>query len=209
MFGDLGGSPVATSAAKEGTAATPTRSPAARTTRSGEFSDRAYTGITLIKVLSEPYRMDEKLGLDFLGFPATNGRSRLYGGWPQVQRDRAFHDRIRGERKLPYVDDNWQHQYSAEPPPGEGRSYLPAPAATSSPGVEPFETGTGPVRFSSRRANHHPRGAFAKRVQHVANFLLGLRRRFRPADSFEDNQTRSRNWQFSTFVKDQWQIGRA
>ena len=25
---------------------------------------------------------------------------------------------------------------------------------------------------------------------------------------FEDNYTRSRNWQFSTFVKDQWQVTR-
>ena len=34
-------------------------------------------------MLSEPDRIDENLGTDYLGIPGTNGTDRLDGGWPQ------------------------------------------------------------------------------------------------------------------------------
>ena len=37
----------------------------------------------LINTNAEPPRLDENLGLDYLGLPGTNGPSREYGGWPQ------------------------------------------------------------------------------------------------------------------------------
>jgi hypothetical protein len=73
----------------------------------------AYTGITKIKVLSEPFRMEENLGLDFLGIPGTNGPSRLYGGWPQFNVTNLSMIGYAGSENSPYLDDNWQYQYSA------------------------------------------------------------------------------------------------
>jgi len=43
----------------------------------------SYYAWTSVNFNAEPPRLDEKLGLDYLGLPGTNGPSRLYGGWPQ------------------------------------------------------------------------------------------------------------------------------
>ena len=67
----------------------------------------------MIQVLSEPFRMDENLGLDFLGIPGTNGPDRLYGGWPQFAVTGFSTIGYAGSEHSPYVDDNWQYQYSA------------------------------------------------------------------------------------------------
>jgi hypothetical protein len=82
MFGDLGGQPVHTPAAKagEGLGDTYTITGSANYALAPTFMIESYTEITLIQVLSEPFRMDENLGLEFLGIPGTNGSSRLYGG---------------------------------------------------------------------------------------------------------------------------------
>ncbi len=39
-------------------------------------------GFNLLDTNSEQIRLDEKLGLDFLGIPGTNGPRRYQGGWP-------------------------------------------------------------------------------------------------------------------------------
>jgi hypothetical protein len=213
MFGDLGGSPVATSAAKAGNGLgdTYTITGSANYTLRSNFLIEAYTGITLIKVLSEPFRMDENLGLDFLGIPGTNGPSRLYGGWPQFNVTNLSMIGYAGSENSPYVDDNWQHQYSANATWVKGNHTFRFGGDIVRQALNRFETGSGSGTFAFTGGPTTILGGASPNVFNtVANFLLGLPTSISTSRiPFEDNQTRSRNWQFSTFVKDQWQIGRA
>jgi hypothetical protein len=204
---------VATSAAKAGNGLgdTYTITGSANYTLRPNFLIEAYTGITLIKVLSEPYRMDEKLGLDFLGIPGTNGPSRLYGGWPQFNVTGLSMIGYAGSENSPYVDDNWQHQYSANATWVKGAHTFRFGGDIVRQALDRFETGSGSGTFQFTGGPTTILGGASPNVyNNVANFLLGLPTTISTSRiPFEDNQTRSRNWQFSTFVKDQWQIGRA
>ena len=81
--------------------ATPTRSPAARSyVLSPNFLIDTYAGITTIEVLSEPDRMDENLGLDFLGIPGTNGPDRVARRLAALRHHQLLGHRLRGQREL-------------------------------------------------------------------------------------------------------------
>ena len=213
MFGDLGGSPVATSAAKagHGLGDTYTITGSANYTLRSNFLIEAYTGITLIKVLSEPFRMEENLGLEFLGIPGTNGPSRLYGGWPQFNVTNLSMIGFAGSENSPYVDDNWQHQYSANATWVKGNHTVRFGGDIVRQALNRFEAGNGSGTFAFAGGPTTISGGPSPNVFNtVANFLLGLPTSVSTTRiPFENNQTRSRNWQFSTFVKDQWQMNRA
>ena len=167
-----------------------------------------YTGITTIKVLSEPDRLDENLGLDFLGIPGTNGPDRLYGGWPHFNITNYSNIGYAGSSNSPYIDDNWQVQYTAN--------------ATYTKGAHTFRFGGDIVRQAMNRAepsegsgSFHVWRQVRRRFRAVRpatssirspRFCSGYPPAFRERSSrLNDFRTRSRNWQFSTFVKDQWQ----
>src|SRR5262245_7981630 len=213
MFGDLGGSPVATSAAKagHGLGDTYTITGSANYTLRSNFLIEAYTGITLIKVLSEPFRMEENLGLEFLSIPGTNGPSRLYGGWPQFNVTNLSMIGFAGSENSPYVDDNWQHQYSANATWVKGNHTVRFGGDIVRQALNRFEAGNGSGTFAFAGGPTTISGGPSPNVFNtVANFLMGLPTSVSTTRiPFENNQTRSRNWQFSTFVKDQWQMNRA
>ena len=115
MFGALGGLPINNTAAKAGTGLgdTYTFTGSGSYVLSPNFLIDTYAGITTIEVLSEPDRLDENLGLDFLGIPGTNGTDRLLGGWPHFDITNYSGIGYAGSANSPYVDDNWQVQYTA------------------------------------------------------------------------------------------------
>jgi hypothetical protein len=212
MFGDLGGQPVHTTAAKagKGLGDTYTITGSANYTLAPNLLIEAYTGITLIQVLSEPFRMDENLGLEFLGIPGTNGPSRLYGGWPQFDVTGLSRIGYAGSENSPYVDDNWQYQYSANTTWVKGVHTFRIGGDIVRQALNRFETGNGSGTFTFGGGPTTILGGPSPNVfNNVATFLLGLPTQIQKSIiPFEDNQTRSRNWQFSVFAKDQWQIGR-
>jgi len=213
MFGDLGGSPVFTTAAKagHGLGDTYTITGSANYTLKSNFLIEAYTGITKIKVLSEPFRMDENLGLDFLGIPGTNGPGRLYGGWPQFNVTSLSMIGYAGSENSPYLDDNWQYQYSANATWVKGHHTFRFGGDIVRQALNRFEAGNGSGTFAFSGGPTTISGGPSPNVFNtVANFLLGLPTSISTTRiPFENNQTRSRNWQFSAFVKDQWQVNRA
>jgi hypothetical protein len=213
MFGDLGGSPVFTTAAKagHGLGDTYTITGSANYTLKSNLLIEAYTGITKIKVLSEPFRMEENLGLDFLGIPGTNGPSRLYGGWPQFNVTNLSMIGYAGSENSPYLDDNWQYQYSANATWVKGNHTVRFGGDIVRQALNRFEAGNGSGTFAFAGGPTTISGGPSPNVFNtVANFLLGLPTSVSTTRiPFENNQTRSRNWQFSTFVKDQWQVNRA
>jgi|KBSSwiStaDraftv2_1062776.scaffolds.fasta_scaffold21337_3 outer membrane receptor protein involved in Fe transport len=212
MFGKLGGVPINETASKAGTGLGDTYT----ITGSGSYVLSpnvlidTYTGITTIQVLSEPDRLDEKLGLDFLGIPGTNGPDRLYGGWPHFSfNPNNIYSQIgyAGSNNSPYIDDNWQAQYTANVTYTKGAHTFrfggdivrqAMNRAEPSEGSGSFQFGGGPTTLSG--------GASPNQFNTFATFLLGLPTNVsRTIFPFENFRTRSRNWQFSTFVKDQWQ----
>jgi hypothetical protein len=212
MFGELGGPPVHVPAAKMGKGLGDTYTITGSMTYAlkPSFLIEAYTGITLIKVLSEPPRMDENLGLDFLGIPGTNGPSRLYGGWPQFDITGYSLIGYSGSQGSPYLDDNWQHQYSANASWTKGAHIIRFGGDIVRQGLNRFETGNGSGTFTFGGGPTTTLGGPSPSLyNNFASFLLGLPTQIAKSEiPFEDNQTRSRNWQFSLFAKDQWQIGR-
>jgi carboxypeptidase family protein/TonB-dependent receptor-like protein len=209
MFGALGGLPINSTAAKAGTGLgdTYTFTGSASYVVSPNFLVDTYSGITTIEVLSEPDRMEEKLGLEFLGIPGTNGPIREAGGWPHFDISNYSGIGYAGSANSPYVDDNWQVQYTAN--------------ATYTRGAHTFRFGGDIVRQAMNRhelGNGSGSFAFAggptalsggpsvNQFNTFASFLLGLPTGVsKGVIPFEDGYTRSRNWQFSFFAKDQWQ----
>ncbi len=213
MFGDLGGPPVHMPAAKmgDGLGDTYTITGSATYALRQNFLIETYTGITLIQVLSEPPRMDENLGLDFLGIPGTNGPSRLYGGWPQFDVTGFSQIGYSGSMGSPYIDDNWQYQYSANASWTKGAHIFRFGGDIVRQALNRFETGNGSGTFTFAGGPTTTLGGASPNLyNNFGSFLLGLPTQIAKSEiPFEDNQTRSRNWQFSLFAKDQWHIGRA
>lgn len=213
MFGDLGGAPVHVPAAKMGKGLGDTYTITGSVTYAARQNllVEAYTGITLIQVLSEPPRMDENLGLDFLGIPGTNGPNRLYGGWPQFDVTGFSTIGYAGSQGSPYLDDNWQYQYSANASWTKGAHIIRFGGDIARQALNRFETGSGSGFFTFGGGPTTTVGGAAPGLyNNFASFLLGLPTQIQKSEiPFENNQTRSRNWQFSLFAKDQWQIGRA
>jgi hypothetical protein len=213
MFGDLGGQPVHVPAAKMGKGLGDTYTITGSVTYAvtPTLLVEAYTGITLIEVLSEPPRMNENLGLDFLGIPGTNGPSPLYGGWPQFDITGFSIIGYSGSQGSPYIDDNWQHQYSANATWTKGSHIFRFGGDIVRQALNRFETGNGSGTFTFAGGPTATLGGASPNLyNNFASFLLGLPTTIAKSEiPFEDNQTRSRNWQFSLFAKDQWHIGRA
>jgi len=81
---ELGGDPIAGGNVGVGSGLTHSLTVAGTYTVSPTFIVDAYFGYTLMDTKVEQPRLDENVGLDFLGLPGTNGTRRLEGGWPQI-----------------------------------------------------------------------------------------------------------------------------
>ena len=212
MFGDLGGLPVNAPAFKMGTGlgdiVTITGSGSYVVTPT--FLIDTYTGVTLIEILSEPPRMDENLGLDLLGIPGTNGSNRLYGGWPNFSVSSYSPIGYTGGNGTPYIDDNWQYQYTANATWTNGSHTVKFGGDIVRQGMNRHELGNGSGAFSfSGGPTALSGGPSPNQFNSFASFLLGLPTGVsKSVIPFEDHRTRSRNWQFSFFARDQWQATR-
>ncbi|MEJ7606817.1 MAG: hypothetical protein WKF37_11250 [Bryobacteraceae bacterium] len=115
VFGDaLGGPPISGLAGNPGRGEGNTYSTTAAATYliSSSFIADAYVGWTAPESSSEQARLDEKIGLDFLGIPGTNGTGRLKGGWPRFQISDYTTVGI-NEDYMPYYRRDPQFQYVA------------------------------------------------------------------------------------------------
>ena len=205
MFGDLGGLPVNETAAKAGTGLgdTYTITGSGSYVLSPNFLIDTYTGHHHDQVLSEPDRTGRE-SRPRLPRHSRHQRRRIacYGGWPQFNDHQLLAaSAMPGSNNSPYIDDNWQVQYTAN--------------ATWTKGAHTFKFGGDIVRQAMNRARArrrlrqlHVRAAARRRSQGGAvgepvQQLRGVparaadRRLAERSFPFEDNHTRSRNWQFS------------
>ncbi len=114
VFGQLGGRPigpaVGTGNPGNGDGGTYSLTTAATYMLRPNLIVDAYYGYTRMDTNSQQPRLDEKLGLDFLGIPGTNGPRRFEGGWPRFQID-GFDTLGIAEDFMPYFRRDPQYQY--------------------------------------------------------------------------------------------------
>jgi outer membrane receptor protein involved in Fe transport len=209
MFDRLGGLPVNSTAAKAGTGLgdTYTFTGSASYVVTPTFLVDAYLGITTIGVNSEPDRLGENLGLDYLGIPGTNGTDRLYGGWPHFTINNYSNIGYAGSSHSPYIDDNWQVQYTANATWTKATHTFKFGGDIVRQALNRHELGDGSGSFTFAGGPTQIQGGpAANQFNSFAAFLLGLPTGIsKSVIPFENSYTRSRNWQFSFFIKDQWQ----
>lgn len=171
----------------------------------------SYYAWTSVNFNAEPPRLDEKLGLEYLGLPGTNGPSRLYGGWPQfsVTTYANMGNPGSGGDGGPVVDANRQYQYTANASWTKGSHNIRFGGDIVRQGLTRFETGASAGVFNFGGGASVLRGASTNQFNSFSDFLLGLptsvQKTFIP---FEDSRNTTRTWQYSFFVKDQWQTSR-
>lgn len=172
----------------------------------------SYFAWTSINFNAEPPRLDENLGRDFLGIPGTNGPDRLYGGWPtfSVNSYAAMGNPGSGSAGGPVVDANRQYQYTANASWTKGTHTVRFGGDIVRQGLTRFETGAsaGVFNFTGGPTTIQG-GPTANQFNSFANLLLGLptsvQKSFIP---FDNSRNTTRNWQYSFFLKDQWQVTR-
>jgi hypothetical protein len=112
LFGPLGGPPVNGGNPGNGNGGTYSSTAAITYTVSPTFVIDAYYGYMRADTTSEQLRLDEKLGLDYLKIPGTNGPRRFEGGWPRFEIN-GFTNIGVNEEYMPYYRRDPQYQYVA------------------------------------------------------------------------------------------------
>jgi len=219
-FGKLVGPSVSSTAGKlgPGFGDVYTMSVSATYVASPTFVFDTYYAWTSVNFNSEPPRLDEKLGLDYLGIPGTNGPSRLYGGWPQF----GFGGNLAtnwaplgnpgsGSDGGPVFDANRQKQYTANASWSKGSHNIRFGSDIVRQGLTRFETGSSAGQFTFDGGTTALRGgpSVSPIFNSFASFLIGAPNQVQKSlIPFEDNRNTTRSWQYSFFVKDQWQASR-
>lgn len=171
-----------------------------------------YISGTLINTNAEPPRLDENLGREYLGIPGTNGPSREYGGWPtfSINNYAALGNPGSGGAGGPVVERNRQRQYTGNASWTKGSHQIRFGGDVIQYGLNRFETGAAPGAFTfAGGPTTIPNGPSANQYHSFATFLLGLPTQVQKTlIPFDNNRNTTRNYSYSFYVKDQWQISR-
>ena len=153
----------------------------------------------------------ENKGSDWLGIPGTNGRNAWEGGTPFFDLD-GYTDFGTIEDFMPYYRADDQYQAVANMNWLKGRhnirfgsdvyytalNHIQPEISDDSFGARGgFEFNAGPTQL---------RGTSANNFQSFASFLLGLPSRVGRL-RLNDAPYTTRSWQYSFYIRDQWQIG--
>jgi len=168
-------------------------------------------GWTRMDTNVEQSRLDEKIGLDFLGIPGTNGPRRFEGGWPRFSID-GFSPLGIANNFMPYFRTDPQWQYTANANWLKGSHNIrfgidfsfqhlnhaqPEFYGNSEPAQGGFVFGGGPTALRG--------GDAPNQFNSFATFLLGLPtqvgRMLQVPDIYT---TRTRN--YSLYIGDRWQV---
>ena len=213
VFGDLGG-PGASSYAGNvghGWGNTVGTTIAGTYAFSSNFIVDANFGYTRMYSAVEQPRLDEKLGLDFLGIPGTNGPRRFEGGWPRFTITDFANMGVQ-DNFMPYyrTDPQWVYVANANWTKGKHNIRFGMDWAHQQmnhtqpefPGAEHgaqggFTFGGGPTQIQG--------GPGGNRYNNVATFLLGYHTVAGRILQVPDVYT-TRVWQYSYYIRDQWQV---
>jgi outer membrane receptor protein involved in Fe transport len=213
-FGDSGGVPVSSAGGKIGNGFGNVYS----TTFSGTYVAKptfivdSYFGITIANNNQEPPRLGENLGLTLLGLPGTNGPTRAYGGWPEFLIDNysALGNPGSGGTGGPIIYKDSNYQYTANATWTHATHNVRFGFDIARQGINHFETTSSSGQFNfSGGPTTIKGGPSPNQFNSYAAFLLGqtssVNKDFLP---FDNSQLTSREWEYSMFVQDGWQVSR-
>jgi len=162
-----------------------------------------YVGYTVIDNAVENTRLDEKLGLDFLGIPGTNGPSREYGGWPGFIVT-GFPTYGRAQNNSPWGLRLPQAQYVSSVAWVKGKHNFRFGWDALWMGMDGNEPSGYPGGFSFNREVTGTVGTAVNDYNSYSSFLLGLpnsmERRTRNTPGY------TRTWAHSLYARDKWQV---
>jgi hypothetical protein len=161
-----------------------------------------YAGYTLIDNRVENIRLDENLGLDFLGIPGTNGPTRADGGWPGfvVQ---GFDSFGRSHTNSPWKLSLPQGQYVANVAWLKGKHDVRAGWNGLQVAIDSLEPWGHPGFFTFNRGLTGTPGVANNDFNSYAGFLLGLPSALEKRLRTESG--RAGNFSNSLYVRDKWQ----
>jgi hypothetical protein len=215
IFGDLGGPQLSGAGGNPGTASGRTYSFTGAVTYviNPTLIIDAYYGYTTVGTAVEQRRLDEKLGLDFLGIPGTNGPRRFEGGWPRFVIDNYTTLGI-DNAFMPYFRQDPQHQYVANFNWTKGSHEVRF-------GFDMYATGMNHQQPEFPGAFHGPQGGFTfsggitalsggdapNQFNSYAAFVLGMPRLAGKITQVPDEYM-TRSFQHSYYVRDRWNVNR-
>ena len=182
----------------------------------------AYYGYTRVGTAVEQARLGEKLGLDFLKIPGTNGTRPFEGGWPRFVLD-GFTTLGIDNDFMPYYRQDPQSQYVANFNQTKGTHDIRF-------GFDIYSTGMNHLQPEAPGSFHGAQGGFTfsggttmLRVRNdngslaaaespnqfntYASFLLGLPRTAGKITQVPDEYT-TRSIQYSLYLRDRWTVSR-
>ena len=162
-----------------------------------------YVGYTVLDNGVENTRLDEKLGLEFLGIPGTNGSTRNYGGWPGFSVT-GFPTYGRAQNNSPWSLRLPQSQYVSSLAWVKGKHNLRFGWDALWVGMDGNEPSGYPGGFSFNREVTGTTGTSVNDYNSYASFLLGLpnsmERRTRVVTGY------TRTWAHSLYARDKWDV---
>ncbi len=175
----------------------------------------AYFGSTLVDSNAFAGNLDQKIGLDVLGIPGTNGdgvpgeAGSFYGGMPRMRFDSGFGN-LGYQATSPFIGHDYLHQWVANGNWTKGshevRFGTDIFLTHINQEVANFPGGDAPAGGFRFRNNTSGRpGTRTNDYNAIASFMLGLPRE--AARNFltgKNLQTRSSQWAF--YIRDRWQV---
>jgi Carboxypeptidase regulatory-like domain/TonB dependent receptor len=180
---------------------------------SPKFIVDANFGWTRMDTNIEQCCLDEKIGLDVLGLPGTNGPRRFEGGWPAFQVTNFANLGV-NDNFMPYYrsDPQWQYTANANWLTGahnvrfgvdishQNLNHTQPEFTGGTWGAQGgFGFGGGPTQLNGGPAGNN--------FNNYASFLLGLPNSLGRILQVPDVYT-TRTWAHSLYIRDQWQVHR-
>ncbi len=205
LFGALGGTGIESRGSYDGNGIgnTLTMTYSAAYTLTPNIVIDGYFGYTVIDNAVENTRLDEKLGLEFLGIPGTNGPTRNYGGWPGFSVT-GFPTYGRAQNNSPWGLRLPQSQYVSSVAWVKGKHNFRFGWDGLWVGMDGNEPAGYPGGFSFNREVTGTVGTAVNDYNSYASFLLGLpnnmERRTRVVTGY------TRTWAHSLYARDKWDV---
>jgi hypothetical protein len=170
----------------------------------------SYYSATVISTNNEVPKLDQKLGLEYLGIPGTNGPGRPYGGWPQFTITGYTDIGNGGGNGGPIYYYDRQFQYALNTTWVKGAHTLRFGYEWSQQDANHFEVTTAPghLTFSNSLTTVNAKGAAGgNQYNSYAAFLLGDASTAE-ADIMPFDGNRAVNYMpsYRAYAQDQWQV---
>ena len=175
----------------------------------------AYFGSTLVDSNAFGGNLDQRIGLDLLGIPGTNGdrlpveAGTFYGGMPRMRFDAGFGN-LGYRATSPFIGHDYLHQIVANGNWTKGRHEVRFGTDTFlthiNQEVANFPGGDAPAGGFRFRNNTTGRpGTRTNDYNAIASFMLGLSRD--SARNFLNGKSlQTRSSQYSLYIRDRWQV---